>query len=1223
MFRRWCLLFACTFFAVLPGFAQQGSSGELAGTVTDASGAVIPGAEVVATDTATNISTKAISTSAGVYTFPALPPSVYKVVASRKGFRSEQVDGITLRVAQSLRINIKLQAGGGEETVTVSAQAELESGTAQIDHFVTAKEIETEPIPVTGDGERQLQDFIFKALPGTNGETYLGSINGGQMFSNEIYIDGISMGSFDTAEMGPSMEAVGEFNLQEGSMGAQYNGGGTAVSNFNIQSGTNNFHGSAYEYFQNEDLNANSYDANQYGDPRPKQRLNNFGGSFGGPVWIPKVYNGHNKTFFFFTYDQTIKRNFVISSPTSMPTQAMLSGDLSGFLDPAQTTNSNSGKQATTSSGAPVVDALGRPVIFGQIYDPSTQRDVTAGSKDPVTGLTAVSTGLVREPFVNNQIPTGRFDPVAQAYLKQPFPTNFINKQVYRNLATYASNQPVFDQKVYNGKLDQQITAAHRLSFFIADVVRDRSNTGSASWSVPGTNPLDTWDEQHNPGKVLRLSEYWTITPHISNHFGVGFNRFVNEYITQWSSENWGKTLGIENIPSAGFPTLSFSPTNAALGSVDSIGNGANGSGGIDQSTVFVDQVSFTHGRHEMQVGVEWRFYNENDENISGPPSYSFSNRQTDDGTLSNLYSGNAFASFLLGQVNSTARSVPVGSYGFRRREYAAFFQDNWKLNSKLSLNLGLRWVGMGGLYEVHGYMTNTCLTCPNPGASSLPGALQFASQMGKKGFEQSDLGLILPRFGFAYQPFSRWVWRGGVGVNTQSPEGNPYLQGNYTGGPSTLGYTGSIARNSSTNTQLYPSDTASFILSQPYPSLGTPLPDYDPTLANLGTGQGVPYHIVPNGASPAYTVNYTFGFQYDLGSKFVLEANYVGNTTKRLYAYGLDQLNALPYSDVTTYGDALGDALSLHPNVPTPYSSFPTSQSVAQALAPFPQYPGGGMSQLDAHQGWSRFDSLQATLTRHVSKGLNVLVAYTWSKLMTNTNGELSCYPASCGGQVQDVYNPRAEKAIALALDVPQQIKITGFYDLPFGRGRLFSMPYWLDTVAGGWTLSMNAIYQSGNVLAVSDSDVSSGVFQNIRPDYTGLPVKTKTSGLIVLGTSGPGYLNPTAFKDPPSTPQYSIALRPGTVTSALDTVVGPGLFDENFSLQKNFRFGEGRYVQVRADAVNAFNRAGLGNPYTSYYAGAPFGQILNPGTDSQNFDSDSYFYQPRVVQLSARIRF
>lgn len=1227
MTKRFYLLFALVVFLVQPVFAQQGSSGALSGTIKDASGAVIPGALVVATEQSTNVSTKTTSTSVGAYTFPALPPGVYKITASHDGFSTEETSGITLRVAQVLNVDLKLNVGGGQETVNVSAEALL-SDSAQIDHFVTAKEMEIEPIPVTGDGERQLQDFIFKTLPGTSGETYLGSINGGQLFSNEIYIDGISLGTFDTAEMGPSMDAIGEFNLQSGSMGAQYNGGGTAVSNFNIQSGTNKFHGGLYEYFQNEDLNANSYDAKAQAAAqgtvaqRPKQRLSNYGGTLGGPVWIPKVYNGHDKTFFFFSIERTMKRNFVLAGQTSMPTQGMLNGDLSGFLNPALTNNPNSGQPATLSNGTPVVDALGRPVIFGQIYDPATTRVLTAGQTDPLTGKTAVSNGLVREPFAKNQIPTSRFDPVAQAYLKLPFPTNFLNDHVYKNLEYYSPNQPVFDQQVISFKIDEQLTSAHKLSYYMSDIARDRSNTPDPMWAYPGTNPLDPDYFQHNPGKIVRVNEYWTIRPTLVNHFAAGYNRFTNVSTSPFMNGNWPGTLGLKNLPALGFPSISFSAANSALGSLDQFGYPTNGSGNVTQSTVFNDQVSWSHGKHQLQIGTEWRFYNENDLHISGQATYSVSNRSTDDGTSAANYTGNAFASFLLGQVNSTSRGVYVGNTHLRRREVGTFVQDNWRLNPKLSLNLGLRWEVLTPLTETKGYFTSfepTLVQAPAAGqqyaASGLPGSLAFASQMGKTTFQRTDWGIILPRFGFAYQVNPRAILRGGFGINSQSPSGSPELQGNYTGGPSTLGYSGSIAVNSTSNPQASP-EIAPFTLSNPYPSYTKPLPNYDTTQANLGAA-GTPYYIRPDGNKPAYSENYTFGFEYALGHKTVADVNYVGNTTKRIYAYGLDQMNQLPWSDVAKYGDALFDNLSNHPEVPVPYTGFPTSLTVQQALAPFPQYSGGSIYQLDSHYGWSRYDSLQATITRHVEKGLNVSLAYTWAKMMTNANGNFLA-------NVQDAYNPKGEKAVASGyggLNVPQQFKATVFYDLPVGRGRMISLPYYADWAVGGWTLSCNLMYQSGDVLAISDSSVQNGVFSAVRPNFTGSPILKKASGQfnVVEGT-GPLYLNPAAFASVPTTPG-DIALTPGNVPSAL-SVEGPGLADENFSLQKNFNFGENRYVQIRVDAINAFNRAGRGDPDTNLADGT-FGQILGPGTDSQNFDSDSYWYQPRVIQLGARLRF
>jgi hypothetical protein len=1220
MFKRLLLLVSIPLIVIGVAFAQQGSSGALNGVVRDASGAVIPGATVVATELSTNVSKSTKTTGSGDYTFPALPPGSYKIAATHVGFSPNAITGVPLRVAQLLTVDLKLVVGT-TETVEVSTDAQLlESGTAQLSHYASAETLETLPVPVTGDGERQLQDFLFKSLPGTTGETYVGSINGGQNLTNEVYLDGISMGTPDTAELAPSLDAIGDFNMQTGAMSAQYNGGGTAVTNYSVKSGGNKLHGALYEYFQNEDLNANSWDSNYNGTPRPKQRLNNFGGTIGGPIFIPKLYDGRNKTFFFVSYEGTRKKNFVISGLATMPTQPMLTGDLSGYLDPTQTGNSKSGQPATNGT-SPVVDVLGRPVVYGQIYDPNTQRIIQAGQVDSVTGLTAISSGLVRDPFPGNKINPSRFDPVAMNYLKLKFPTNFVNGRVVQNLAAYAGNQPVFNQDDWTFKIDQNIGNAQRVDFLYTTVARQRSISGA--WSVPGANPLDTWNTQDNPGKLVRANDYWTISPRLVNHFGIGFNRFTNKYTTPFSSEDWGQTLGIQGIASAGFPTIGIGGNASALGSENTFGSNANGSGSIFQSTIFVDTLSISHGRHQLQAGTEWRFYNQNQVNLTGLPGFNFSSTQTDDGVPTKNYTGNGFASFLLGQVSSQSSGVSDGSQGFRRRETGTFLQDDWRVNSHLTINAGIRWEVIGAFYEVHGQITTMNPLTPNPGAvtaggTELLGALQFASQLGKQGFEKTDWGYILPRLGFAYAVNPKLVWRGGVGANSQAPAGSPGLC--YECAPSTLGYSGVNQVNQGTNPTQDPS-MAVTTLSTPYPKFTGILPNYDPTQQ---INNGPPQYVNPNGSHVQYVVNYNFGFQYDLGHKTVAEVNYVGNTTKRIWAYGTDQMNQLPFGDLAKYGDALGDPLSAHPEIPTPFAAFPASFSVAQAIAPFPQYSGGGVSQFESHNGWSRYDALQATINRNVHPGLSVILAYTWEKVLTNSNSNYT-YVAP-----RDVNNLRAEKALAIGLDVPQQFKVTTLYDLPFGAGRHMVLHGPLDWVAGGWTVSANLIYQSGDVLQVGDSGVSNGMFSTTTPNYTGSPTKLRGPGQINENApSGPQYLNPAGFTHVQTTcslvsagtPCNNIALSTGNVKSAVG-VFGPGLADENMSLQKNFSLGEQRSFQLRVDAVNLFNRAGLGDPVGDINS-PQFGQIVSPGTDQQNIDSDSYFYQPRVIQLSARIKF
>src|SRR5262247_145063 len=392
-------LFVCaTVFA-------QGERGALNGIITDQSGAVVAGAEVVATNIETNVETKTTTTDAGVYRLPYLPSGKYKITVKVQGFQTAVLNDVNLFVAQTLTVDIKLTAGQVAEQMTVAGTAPLlETGTAEIGRYVTKKEFDTWPVAV-GDGRRQIQTFIFTSLPGSVGETFQGSINGGQYYSHEILIEGIPLGRFDLQggsnnEFSPSADAVSEFKLQTGTIGAQYGGGQTSVANFAIKSGTNEYHGTGFTYVQNDALRANSFTNKSFGRdasgneirPRPPFKLFNYGFGFGGPVKIPKIYDGHNKTFFFTNMEVTRVRDLVSTAFSTLPTKAFKSGDFSQLLNSAFTGNPCSGQAVrvpVTSGGSlctltqPLqLDALGRQVIFGQIFNPATSRQVTAGAVD-------------------------------------------------------------------------------------------------------------------------------------------------------------------------------------------------------------------------------------------------------------------------------------------------------------------------------------------------------------------------------------------------------------------------------------------------------------------------------------------------------------------------------------------------------------------------------------------------------------------------------------------------------------------------------------------------------------------------------------------------------------------------------------------------------------------------------------------------------------------------
>src|SRR5215510_13043784 len=298
------LLVSATVFA-------QGERGALNGIVTDQNGAVVASAEVSATNIETNIETKTTTTDAGVYRLSSLPSGKYKITVKAQGFQTAILNDVNLFVAQTLTVDIKMTAGQVSEQITIEGTAPLlETGTSEIGRYVTKKEFDTWPVPVS-DGQRQIQQFIFSSLPGTVGGTFQGSINGGQYYSHEILIEGMPLGRFDLQggsnnEFSPSAETISEFKVQSGTVGAQYGGGQTSVANFAIKSGGNDFHGSAYNYIQNDALRANSFNNKALGidpatglerRPRPPFKLLNYGGSVSGPVWIPKIHNGRNKTF--------------------------------------------------------------------------------------------------------------------------------------------------------------------------------------------------------------------------------------------------------------------------------------------------------------------------------------------------------------------------------------------------------------------------------------------------------------------------------------------------------------------------------------------------------------------------------------------------------------------------------------------------------------------------------------------------------------------------------------------------------------------------------------------------------------------------------------------------------------------------------------------------------------------------------------------------------------
>jgi hypothetical protein len=1171
-------LFVCaTVFA-------QGERGALNGIITDQNGAVIPGAEVVATNIETNVETKTTTTDAGVYRLPYLPSGKYKITVKAQDFQIAVLNDVNLFVAQTLTVDIKLTAGRVAEQMTVAGTAPLlETGTAEIGRYVTKKEFDTWPVAV-GDGRRQIQTFIFTSLPGSVGETFQGSINGGQYYSHEILIEGMPLGRFDLQggsnnEFSPSAETISEFKVQSGTVGAQYGGGQTSVANFAIKSGGNDFHGSAYTYIQNDALRANSFNNKALGidpatglerRPRPPFKLLNYGGLVSGPVWIPKIYNGRNKTFFLGSVEVTRVRNFTSTAFSRLPIVDFKRGDFSRLFNPAFTGNSQSGKQVGT-------DALGRPVIFGQIYDPRTAR--------LVNGV------VVRDPFPGNIIPQSQWSAVSRNILDKAGITDPLFDRMLNNIPNLSSGQPIFDERMYMAKIDHKFNDSHRISGLYNHNYRNRINSPGGRWGAPPERPTGVYQQQYTPGRMVRLAYDWTINTNLLNHAALGYNRFGNRNESVYVDQDWPQKIGLQNVPGTHFPTLVFGGTAAQGGGIGAggrLGSGNRG-GTFNGSTILMDDLTYIRGAHNYKAGFELRKYYLNVRNKSGSGNFNFNPQQTELPGFA-ASTGHSFASFLLGAVQSTTRPVSPNNFGYRVTQPSFYISDDWKATQRLTLNLGLRWEMNLGYNEVAGRISVVDLTKPNPEAGNRPGALVFADALGEKGFQDSYLGMVSPRLGFAYKVSEKLVVRGGYGVNA-----NPFITSGFDT-PGNLGYNGTIAVNRTTNPTQFPQDPVIY-LHQPYPSFTSALPNRSATLANnLDIG-----YIAPDSNRVGYAQNYSLGVQYQLPASFVLEVGYIGNKGTRLEANGLDNLNQLPVSALAL-GDDLIRPLSERPNLaPLPYPGF--TGTVAQALRPFPQF--GAITQVFANFGTSHYDSMQVQVTRHLTKGLSVLGAYTWSKaIFTGSESAID----SAGSQ--DVYNRRLERTIT-SFQIPHFVKLTWIYDLPLGKGRKWLTGGVMSHVIGGWTVTGIHQYRSGDSLSISGSGPATTLFNGtIRPDWIqGVPVILNHDADVQTNGVGALYLNPAAFKLVPVTGN-NIPLRLGTAPVRLPNVRGPAVFGEDFGLQKKFAINEATGFELRADLFNAFNRAGRGNPVTEL-TDPLFGRIVGSR------------FGPRNIQVSARFSF
>jgi hypothetical protein len=1241
-----CLLLFVMAFLFSALAAGQENQGSIAGNVVDPSGAMVPGAKLTAKGQQTGTTYQAVSSSAGSYRFPNVNIGSYDVTVSAPGFKTITLTGILVQVATTAALDVKLAAGAVNESVVVSAEAPtVESESADIGTVVGSKQILDLPLALgsTVEAMRSPEAFVYLTPgavgPGSdsgNGGTFESKISGGQNYGTEVLLDGASMtrsengSSFD--ETAPSVDALSEFKVLTSTIPAEFGQTTGGVESFNTKSGTNSFHGEAYDIFRNEDLDANTWGDNfelSQGLPyatfrTPLDKQNDYGGTFGGPFIIPHLYNGKDKTFFFFSWEQY--RQSVGGTQTStVPTQAELGGDFTATLDTANVLGTN--------------PCDGTPIYQGEIFDPSTTK--TVGGVECRTAFMneAGSTG--------NKVPSNLFSNVGQtllSYYPQAQTTGLANNY------TFPYSYPILDTTT-TFRIDQNISSKSKAYFTYSSRNNVRLST-VPEWG----NAAGYGRNQFFGTHYLRFSYDYSITPSMLNHVNLGYNRTnsknVGAGVSFGHGTDWDSKLGITGASGPMFPGIT-------PGEASTAGFGDNVDGDtIDNGFRVADTLSWIKGRHEFKVGFEgWyqQFSPLNFQNQSG--SFVFGRGQTAGTAATSNLSGNGIASMLLGELNSSTVTAYASQARWLSTYYAGFFQDTFKVVPTLTLTLGLRYDVDEPRKEADGDTSNISLTGLNPGAGNLPGVLVFAGKgPGRNGnvnerwanIWKKDFG---PRVGFAWSPAKfngKTVFRGGYGIMY----GN--LQYADFGAFGLTGFQANPAFNSVNGFD------PAFVIDSGLPSYPTP-PNLDPTQLNF-TG---PDYIDPKYGRPPMQQNWSFEIQKELAPDLIMDVAYVGTHSQNLRS-NYDAVNTLN-PKFFSLGGALNTPISASTLAP-PYAGFPSNAIVAQALLPFPQYFGFNTDGQLENLGQSTYNALEAQLTRRFRNGLNLMASYTWSKTLTNADSALPFFATlHQGGAPQNVFNPQGDKAISNQ-DLPQNFVISYVYELPFGKNKKFlSNNKLLDRALGGWSVSGIQRYESGQPLAFGCATGVPAYNDCIREDY--LPGessfsqawKSKHGNFVPItpdafsnGYPGIPMFNPLdtafghvtpAFDDPNSAQNLTAR---GTYafgnSPRVDGSIRMGAYlSEDFNLMKRTRITEGSDLELQVNFLNAFNRhvwnrpgdLGLGDSSSPSNCPGPPSQCLPNGnglggtfgvvnwSDFSTTGGGGYLLFPRRIQLQLKYEF
>ena len=1208
---RWIWVIVAAVLVMTTSAWSQSDRGTLTGVVTDSTGAVLAGAALQATNLADGQNYAGSTTPAGLYSIASLPAGVYELKVDSPGFKTYIQRGITISVAQVTSLDVRLEVGQASETVSVTSDAALlNTENAEVDETVPRERLNDLPINFAGNSAIRDPLAFAKLAPGSyvSGQTGI-RINGLPTTSFKILVEGQDTTNANLNdredENHPSVEMMQEFTLQSSNFSPEFGAVTGGLFNFTARSGTNQFHGSAYEYLENEDFNAGQPFTTAPGGGliRPKNRQNDYGFTIGGPFRIPKLYDGRNRTFFFFNWEQYRQINDLVATQT-VPTTAERTGDFSGIL---------TGVQLGT-------DVLGRPIMQNAIYDPATARTVTVGGNQYV----------VTDPFAGNMIPPGRINGGVGAKVTAliPSPSNGQLINNYAPLFVYPAIQTIPAVKV-----DQTITNKWKASMYWS--LYQRTTISSAD-GVP--LPLSNRRDQPVYSDTYRGNTDYTLTPNLLFHFGLGYIRDNNIDSTPLAEANYNASteLGFGPALATGMPALSGMANSTFGGIVNSFDGNTYG---ITQRMWYetdkatgIASATWIKGNHSFKGGAEFK---DDMYVVHGSPyvagAYAFNTAETslpylNTSTVTNSSTGKsgtigfAYASFLLGQVDSGTIGNEVINQ-FHRPTWALYVQDTWRVNRRLTVDYGLRWDFTETHSEHRHLMSGFSPTVANENANGLLGAMEydgFGSGRCNCNFLEHYPYAIGPRLGVAYRLTDKIVARGGAGISYGQPFAFDYAGTNYSVvgmGYNVLNF--SAPAFGTANTTL--SSGFNYTLAQVNNAT------LDPGIQCCTAINNSPSpRFDPHGDRPPRVVDLMFSMQDQITPSLAVEAAYVGNRAIWLISgdqgnLGLVQLNALSAqriaaaglnvtnaTDYATLNSTFASGVPQAHGFSVPYASFPTGKTLAQALRPYPQY--GNIYTEYSPTGSSWYDSLQVKATKRLSYGLDLIEAFTWSK------SEVDGFDTERGrgAAINDALNRASNKVISA--ESQPLVSATGFtYQIP----TLFKNNLVARTVVGGWTVGGLFSFASGLPISIPNSNnnlsqvLFRGTYQNRVP---GQPLFLKSPNSHSFKPSDQ-ILNPAAWTD--------AAL--GTFGT---TKIYQGDYrwqrkpDEEMNLAKSFpmpfRKSEGSSIQIRGEFFNVFNHLYYPAPNASNPSQAPTSS--NGGFGQINVGSVSGY---RTGQIVARFQF